>query len=145
MVNAMQNIGIFVVSVALQRSRASPMLRLETVLKHSKGDSDAAIFVGFLQLAVAFTLMINGALWIVRTTQNSELFLNTLALSYIMDIDELVFQTIVPRQVSYIISNMDGLPLQQVVSYVRELKNIMCPKEARHERSHIFVFFLSFM
>merc|ERR1712136_457963 len=50
--------------------------------------------------------------WIVQTTQNSELFLNTLALSYIMDIDELVFQTVVPIEVSYIISNMDGLPLQ---------------------------------
>ena len=62
MVNAVQNIGIFVVSVALQHSRASPMLRLETVLKQSKCFAVMeiptlrvawVIFVGFLQLAVA--------------------------------------------------------------------------------------------
>ena len=133
MANAIQNIAVFVMSVTFAHSRESRMMRLEEVLKNNKSFAVRDIptirvawifFVGAQQLAVALTLMIYGALWMVQSTQNSELFLNTLALSYIMDIDELVFQAMVPREVSYIITNMDGLPLRRRVQRWTGLRHV---------------------
>lgn len=118
---AMQNIGVFVTAVILAHRRDSDMMCMDEVLKSDKSFAISAIptlrvclvvFVGVIELAIALTLMICGALWQVASTRNTDLFLNTLALAYIMDIDELVFKAIVPREVHYIISNTDGLKLR---------------------------------
>lgn len=120
MCNALQNVGSFVTAVTLAHKRDSMMLCLQEVLKNDKSFAISdiptlrvcwVIFVGALQLGIAVTLMICGGLWLVASTRNTDLFLNTLALAYIMDIDELVFMAVVPRELHYIISNTDGLRL----------------------------------
>lgn len=133
MCNAMQNIGVFVTAVTLAHNRDSSTMWLQEVLKNDKrfAISDIpssrvcwVVFLGAIQLAIALTLMICGALWLVASTKNTDLFLNTLALAYIMDIDELVFKAIVPRELHYIIDNTDGLRLRSQAGKIGWLRVI---------------------
>jgi len=121
MCNVLQDIWVFVSSVAQIHKFSSREMKLDDVLMNDKKFALAdvptlrmawVVFVGALQTAIAVTLMIYGALWLVSSTRNTDLFLNTLALKYIMDIDELVFQAIVTRDVHYIIQNTDALSLR---------------------------------
>merc|ERR1719434_568653 len=119
-----QVIIVFVVSVLLAHSPSSTSMHMEEVLRNDKNFAITeiptrrviwVIGVGAVQLVIALTLMIYGALWLVVSTKNTDLFLNTLALTYIMDIDELIFQAIVPREVHYVITNTEGLQLKNRV------------------------------
>jgi len=70
-----------------------------------------AWMVGALRATIALSLLINGGLWMISTTEISDLVLNAVALTYIMDIDELLFQTTVPLEVRVIMLNMEPLSL----------------------------------
>merc|ERR1712136_457782 len=67
--------------------------------------------LGAVQASIALILLWYGALWLSTTTAPSELVLNAVALTYVMEIDELLFLTTVPRQVSSIIRNLDPMDL----------------------------------
>jgi len=69
--------------------------------------------LGIIQILIAVVLLIFGSLWLIATTRTSDLVLNAVALTYIMEIDELIFLTVVPRQVSIIISNLHPLDLRR--------------------------------
>ena len=55
-------------------------------------------------------LLFVGAQWLVTTTRSGDLLLNAVALTYIMDIDEDLFLTVVPRQIAVVIRNLEPLP-----------------------------------
>uniref|UniRef100_A0A7S1EWL3 Uncharacterized protein n=1 Tax=Noctiluca scintillans TaxID=2966 RepID=A0A7S1EWL3_NOCSC len=67
--------------------------------------------LGAVQASIALILLWYGARWLATTTAPSELVLNAVALTYVMEIDELLFLTTVPRQVSSIIRNLDPMDL----------------------------------
>lgn len=122
MCNVIQNICAFLTSVWLIHSPESEVMQLEKILKNNKSLRIANVptrrlvfvaFGGILQMVIAVTLMIYGALWLACSTKATDLFSNTLALTYIMDIDCLVFQAIVPREVHYIVRNIDALSLRR--------------------------------
>lgn len=69
------------------------------------------LFIVFLQLAVLITLLIYGSLWLVNTTQLSELLLNSVALRFITDTDELLFVALVPSIVKGMTSKTVPLSL----------------------------------
>uniref|UniRef100_A0A7S1A9Z0 Transmembrane protein n=1 Tax=Noctiluca scintillans TaxID=2966 RepID=A0A7S1A9Z0_NOCSC len=69
------------------------------------------LFIVFLQLAVLITLLIYGSLWLVNTTQLSELLLNSVALRFITDTDELLFVALVPSIVKGMTSRTVPLSL----------------------------------
>lgn len=73
-----------------------------------------ALFLGTLQVAISMVLLVVGGLWLATTTRSSDLVLNAVALSYIMEIDELIFFTVVPRQVHDVISNLEPLPCNRL-------------------------------
>lgn len=121
MCNAIQNILFFVSAVIHGHSYNSEVMRMDRVLKSDKSFAFSEIptrrvllilFIGLIQLAIALTLMVCGAWWLIATTKNTDLILNGLALTYIMEIDELIFDAIVPKEVRYIISNTVGLSLR---------------------------------
>lgn len=70
-----------------------------------------AWFLVAVQLCVALTLLLCGSWWLVATTQISDLVLNAVALGYITQIDEVMFSTVIPRQVRALVNNMEPLPL----------------------------------
>jgi len=72
-----------------------------------------AHLLGAMQIAISAFLLVVGGLWLATTTRSSDLVLNAVALSYIMEIDELIFVTIVPRQVHDVISNLEPLPFRR--------------------------------
>jgi len=74
--------------------------------------------LGILQACIAVVLLYFGAMWLIATTKTSDLVLNAVALTYIMEIDELVFLTVVPRQVSIVISNLHPLDLRRRTSRI---------------------------
>ena len=69
-----------------------------------------AYVLGLLQIAIALVLLFVGAQWLVTTTRSSDLVLNAVALTYIMEIDEVMFLTVVPRRIAVVIRNLEPLP-----------------------------------
>lgn len=62
-----------------------------------------------VQLSVACILLIYGSLWLVATTEMSDLVLNAVALGYITQIDEVMFSTVIPRPVRVLVQRMEPL------------------------------------
>jgi len=70
-----------------------------------------ALFSGVLQVTIAVILLGSGALWLTYTKSITDLMLNAVALSYIMQVDELLYNVMVPRKVKALVTNMEPLPL----------------------------------
>lgn len=68
-----------------------------------------AYVLGWIQVVISAWLLVVGAQWLVTTTRASDLVLNAVALTYIMEIDELLFATVVPQQVHDIITNLEPI------------------------------------
>lgn len=71
-----------------------------------------AYILGFVQVGISMFLLFVGARWLVTTTRASDLVLNAVALTYIMEIDELMFATVVPRQVHDIITSLEPITIE---------------------------------
>uniref|UniRef100_A0A7S1AD67 H(+)-exporting diphosphatase n=1 Tax=Noctiluca scintillans TaxID=2966 RepID=A0A7S1AD67_NOCSC len=62
-----------------------------------------------MQLLVAGTLLVAGLQWLGSTTDIVELLLNGVALAYIMEIDELTYNVLVPTKVATLIRRMEPM------------------------------------
>eukprot|EP00927_Polykrikos_kofoidii_P046478 TRINITY_DN4070_c0_g2_i4.p1 TRINITY_DN4070_c0_g2~~TRINITY_DN4070_c0_g2_i4.p1 ORF type:complete len:533 (-),score=44.46 TRINITY_DN4070_c0_g2_i4:42-1451(-) len=60
----------------------------------------------FLRVCVAFSLVLAGMIWLALTNDMTELILNTTALSFVLALDELLFQAILPSTVVNIVKRM---------------------------------------
>lgn len=99
-----------------------------------------AMFCGVLQIFIASALLVAGSLWLVYTRDMSDLMLNAVALSYIMELDEMLYSVLVPRKVKVLVDLMEPLPLTDGSSMGTECGR--CCK-GWHWRT-IFTFFLTF-
>lgn len=63
-----------------------------------------------IQSVIALSLLIAGLEWLVATTEIVDLLLNGVALSYIMDLDELIYNVFIPTKLSTLIHLLDPLP-----------------------------------
>merc|ERR1712099_26415 len=70
-----------------------------------------SMVTGILQLGIALSLLVSGSLWLVRTTSIADLMLNAVALSYVMQLDELIYSVLVPKKVTMLVQNMEPLML----------------------------------
>merc|ERR1711862_471445 len=52
--------------------------------------SAQAVFSGIIQMGIALTLLVSGSVWLVYTPSVTDLLLNGVALSFIMQLDELI-------------------------------------------------------
>ena len=64
----------------------------------------------FIRLLVSSLLLVVGVLWLQSTRSVAGIILNTAALSFIMDFDELVFVTIVSSRAKVLIKQLVPLP-----------------------------------
>jgi hypothetical protein len=71
-----------------------------------------------IQFAVAFSLLILGALWLASTTVLPDLLLNSVALQFIMEIDELVYHVLCSGKIKATVRSLEPLYLP---------KNIVIP------------------
>ena len=69
------------------------------------------MFVALVQFTVLGILMFWGTLWLVNTTDLSELLLNAVALGFITDTDEILFKALVPCIVKGLVSRTEPLSL----------------------------------
>lgn len=67
-------------------------------------------FVSCIQTVIALSLLAAGLEWLVATTEIVELLLNGVALSYIMDLDELLYYVFIPTKLSTLINLLEPLP-----------------------------------
>merc|ERR1712127_718346 len=65
-----------------------------------------------LQVAIAVCLLVSGSLWLVYTPSIADLILNAVALSYVMQCDELIYNVMVPSKVKTMIRAMEPLALK---------------------------------
>lgn len=70
------------------------------------------LFITIVQCAIAVLLLVAGIEWLTSTTEIVELLLNGVALSYIMDIDELFFRVFMPRKLASLMSLLEPLPVR---------------------------------
>lgn len=68
------------------------------------------IFITSVECVVAVFLLIAGIRWLVSTTEIVELLLNGVALSYIMDLDELIYNVFIPMKLSTLMALLEPLP-----------------------------------
>jgi len=79
-----------------------------------------AFVLGTIQVFISVWLLLVGAQWLATTTRASDLVLNAVALTYIMEIDELLFVTVVPRQIHDLITKLAPITV--------EMRNLWCRK-----------------
>eukprot|EP00927_Polykrikos_kofoidii_P046477 TRINITY_DN4070_c0_g2_i2.p1 TRINITY_DN4070_c0_g2~~TRINITY_DN4070_c0_g2_i2.p1 ORF type:complete len:515 (-),score=43.27 TRINITY_DN4070_c0_g2_i2:42-1451(-) len=63
----------------------------------------------FLRVCVAFSLVLAGMIWLALTNDMTELILNTTALSFVLAVDELLFQAMLPSTAVNIVKRMKPL------------------------------------
>jgi len=68
-----------------------------------------------MQIAVASSLLVLGALWLASTTDLSDLLTNSVALQFIMKIDELLFQVLCSSKIKTMTLHMQPLRLPEVL------------------------------
>eukprot|EP00747_Dinoflagellata_sp_TGD_P157045 gnl/TRDRNA2_/TRDRNA2_177713_c0_seq1.p1 gnl/TRDRNA2_/TRDRNA2_177713_c0~~gnl/TRDRNA2_/TRDRNA2_177713_c0_seq1.p1 ORF type:complete len:544 (-),score=86.20 gnl/TRDRNA2_/TRDRNA2_177713_c0_seq1:74-1495(-) len=68
-------------------------------------------FILLLRLAIALSLLFSGATWLCKTFSVPDLVLNGAALAFILDIDDIIFKTIVPRGAESLVTSLEPLSL----------------------------------
>jgi len=68
-------------------------------------------FVIALRLVIASSLLYSGSVWLCKTFSVPDLVLNGAALAFILDIDDIIFQTIVPKGAHNLVSNIEPIEL----------------------------------
>eukprot|EP00747_Dinoflagellata_sp_TGD_P178783 gnl/TRDRNA2_/TRDRNA2_28385_c0_seq1.p1 gnl/TRDRNA2_/TRDRNA2_28385_c0~~gnl/TRDRNA2_/TRDRNA2_28385_c0_seq1.p1 ORF type:complete len:682 (-),score=94.24 gnl/TRDRNA2_/TRDRNA2_28385_c0_seq1:153-2198(-) len=68
-----------------------------------------------IRLAIACTLLVSGAIWLCKTYAVPDLVLNGAALAFILDLDELIFNTIVPVGAEILVRNLEPIPCGKMV------------------------------
>lgn len=105
----------FLAAVSALHVRDSDMMCLETCGRtFSLHDIPThrvvwAWILGIMQLTIALVLLVGGSKWLISTTNISDLVLNAVALTYIMDIDEMIYAAIVPRDVRFVMRNLEPM------------------------------------
>jgi len=64
------------------------------------------VLLSMLQLIVALILGYSGTFWLVFTLSTEDLLLNAVALSFVMDIDELIFSSLAPHSTRDFVRNL---------------------------------------
>jgi len=72
-----------------------------------------ALVVGVMQLGIATILLTSGALWLAYTKTIPDLLANAVALSYVVQVDELIYEVMVPRKVKAVVANLDPIDMSQ--------------------------------
>uniref|UniRef100_A0A7S1AQA9 Uncharacterized protein n=1 Tax=Noctiluca scintillans TaxID=2966 RepID=A0A7S1AQA9_NOCSC len=74
------------------------------------------------EVAIGFLLLIAGIQWLVATEGISDLLLNSVALGYIMDLDELIYCVLTPTKCCTMLQVMEPLPMHwPIIVPVRNL------------------------
>jgi len=68
------------------------------------------LLVTFMRLVIAIVLLIVGVGWLGNTTSIQDMVLNAMALCFVMDLDEMLFETVVPSPTRFIVSDLEPLP-----------------------------------
>lgn len=71
--------------------------------------------IALTQLCVCLLLLFSGCAWLAATESQDELLLNSVALSYVMEVDELLYSIMVPRKVRAIVEQMSPMMYSDVV------------------------------
>jgi len=77
----------------------------------SLGRTAWAMVIGILQLAIACCLLLSGAVWLAYTKSIPDLLANAVALSYVMQVDELLYQVAVPRRARALVTNTQPIDI----------------------------------
>mmetsp|Transcript_36475 Transcript_36475/g.97084 ORF Transcript_36475/g.97084 Transcript_36475/m.97084 type:complete len:576 (-) Transcript_36475:171-1898(-) len=71
--------------------------------------------IALTQLCICLLLLLSGCAWLAATESQDELLLNSVALSYVMEVDELLYSIMVPRKVRAIVEQMSPMTYSDVV------------------------------
>ena len=67
----------------------------------------AMVLVAGLRLAISTGLFVIGVLWLLKTTSLEDIILNAAALHFVMDVDEVVFKTLMTKRVKELLQSME--------------------------------------
>eukprot|EP00747_Dinoflagellata_sp_TGD_P116017 gnl/TRDRNA2_/TRDRNA2_172274_c0_seq23.p1 gnl/TRDRNA2_/TRDRNA2_172274_c0~~gnl/TRDRNA2_/TRDRNA2_172274_c0_seq23.p1 ORF type:complete len:376 (+),score=37.27 gnl/TRDRNA2_/TRDRNA2_172274_c0_seq23:171-1130(+) len=70
-----------------------------------------------VRAGIACNLLYSGSVWLCKTFSVPDLVLNGAALAFILDIDELLFETLVPRAAENLVNNLDELPMGRLLQW----------------------------
>jgi len=73
-----------------------------------------ALVIAGTQIGICLLLLFSGSAWLAATETQEELLLNSVALSYVMEVDELLYAMMVPRKVRAIIEQMSPMTFNDV-------------------------------
>ena len=70
----------------------------------------AMVVVAGIRLAISTWLFVTGVLWLLKTTSLTDIILNAAALHFVMDVDEIIFKTLMTKRVKQLLHNMEFQP-----------------------------------
>jgi len=71
------------------------------------------IFAAAMQIIITLVLLVAGNAFLVRTDSVEDLVLNAVAMNFITQVDEMIYQVVVPKNVKCLVRNLDPLPLPE--------------------------------
>jgi len=83
----------------------------------------ATVGIAVIQIGICCSLLLAGVAWLSATETQEELLLNSVALAYIMEVDELLYSIMVPRKVRAIIEQMAPLTCEVQGAKSHRLQN----------------------
>eukprot|EP00927_Polykrikos_kofoidii_P008228 TRINITY_DN13410_c0_g1_i2.p1 TRINITY_DN13410_c0_g1~~TRINITY_DN13410_c0_g1_i2.p1 ORF type:complete len:711 (-),score=56.03 TRINITY_DN13410_c0_g1_i2:37-2169(-) len=83
------------------------------VLSLSFGRFVWSLFVVIVRVAVAGLLLAAGMIWLAVTNQISQLILNTAALSFVLELDDLIFHAMLPSTLQNFVTGMQPLKFKR--------------------------------
>jgi len=80
------------------------------------------VFIQMIRLALSSVLLVCGALWLSYETDMSNLLLNAVALEFVLNVDELIFENLAPLQFKHVfgLCSTTALPLPSLLHQCRQ-------------------------
>lgn len=80
------------------------------ICKLSRRRKSVAVIFCAVRVVVAWIIYVAGLQWLANTVVVEDLILNAIALAFILELDEIIFVTVVPRIVQVMVENLEPLP-----------------------------------
>jgi len=107
-----------VMSPSASQSVSNSTFRLSSI---TVGRAAWVVCVSVVQGGTAIFLLVAGMEWLMSTTEVKDLFLKVVVLSYMMELDELVYSVFVPQKYSTLVSRLEPFP----VKWPRPLRGLL--------------------
>eukprot|EP00927_Polykrikos_kofoidii_P083969 TRINITY_DN8736_c0_g1_i7.p1 TRINITY_DN8736_c0_g1~~TRINITY_DN8736_c0_g1_i7.p1 ORF type:complete len:741 (-),score=113.85 TRINITY_DN8736_c0_g1_i7:42-2183(-) len=123
----LRNVVCFILALlSLEKVRFKCVAENYTLIAISYRFLICNLLLGVLRVLVASSLLFVGVAWLTTTTAITDLILNTAALCFVMDLDDLLFRAVVPQTVQEVVCEFTPLKFRRAPWNMEALAPLVC-------------------